>query len=48
MSEEEINERIKADWHVEDEVIEPAPQDSGQRKRFVRSLKELEYAQKSR
>jgi hypothetical protein len=48
MSEEEINERIKADWQVEGEALEPVPQDSGQRKRFVRSLKELEYAQKSR
>ena len=39
MTTEEVYERLKAGWHVDYDDLEPTPQDSGQRKRFLRSAR---------
>ena len=40
MTADEAYERLKAGWHVDYDDLEPAPQDSGQRRRYLVSERE--------
>ena len=41
---EEVDERLVAGWHVDRDELEPSPQDSGQRKRFLRLVRPRQCA----
>lgn len=40
MTADEVYERLKAGWHVDHDDLEPEPQDSGQRRRYLKSERE--------
>ena len=41
---EEVDEQLVSEWHSDRDEPEPSPQDSGQRKRFLRLVRTRQYA----